>query len=298
MSDVSAELALGTVQFGLPYGLSQPATPVPAAEVAAILATAWAGGIRMLDTAAAYGDSELRLGELAHPERPFAVVTKTRPIDRDSVTAGDVAEILARFETSRRLLGMRKIDALLVHAANDLLVPGGRALFAALETLVAQGAVGRLGVSVYDPDTLRRLLDIYPLRVVQLPCNVFDQRFLADGTLAALAKAGIEIHARSVFLQGLLLRARDTVPKRLHHASDALVRFRSLAGAAGMTPHEAAMSFVAHAPGVAKLVVGVDRLDLLATNLAAFETARRAKFDASSLALADASIIDPRLWTL
>jgi len=292
----TAELVLGTAQFGLSYGLSKSATPVAADDIADILATAWEGGVRCLDTAAAYGDSERRIGALSRVERPFAIVTKTLPIGRDRIAAEDVAKVCARFAVSQRDLAAPKIDTLLVHNAGDLLADGGQALFDALGELVAQGRVARLGVSVYDPETLDRVLDRFPIGVVQLPLNVFDQRFAANGRLAELAANRIEVHARSVFLQGLLLRAADAVPAHLGHAAPALARFRARAQEAGLTPQAAALSFAANTPGVAKLVVGIDRIDALRANLPAFAAAKRSVLRADDLAVPDPSVVDPRQW--
>jgi len=291
-----ATLALGTAQFGLSYGLSKAATPVPPADIAAILAEAWAGGIRHLDTAAAYGDSERRIGEQSRPEHPFSIITKILPIGRDVIAGSDVAQAIGRFKMSLRHLGTKRVDTLLVHNAGDLLAEGGVDLHAALADLVSAGRVGRLGVSVYTPEMLDKVLDRFDLGVVQLPLNVFDQRFLARGRLSELAANGIEIHVRSVFLQGLLLRSDDTVPSHLKSAAEALSRFRARATQAGMTPQLAALSFAANVPGVARLVVGVDRLDAMRVNLAAFDLAKKSGFDATDLALADTSIIDPRQW--
>jgi len=285
-------LALGTVQFGLRYGFN-PA-PAPAGEeVAAILRFAWEEGIDTLDTAPAYGDAELRVAEFMPAQARFRIVTKL-PAARGPVDAG--AARRSALESAARL-GGRPLEALLAHHAPDLLAPGGEALFAAMERLRAEGVVRRLGVSVYDAATLRAVLGAYPLDIVQLPLNVLDQRLLLDGSLALVAGRGVEVHVRSVFLQGVLLAAPAELPPALAALRAPLERFRAAAGRAGLSCAAAALAFVARCAGVARLVVGVNSLAQLRANVGAYaEAARAAPFDASALAANEVPAVDPRSW--
>lgn len=298
MAKMTARLALGTVQFGLPYGLSKPAARVDDAEVSAILARALAAGIDMLDTAAAYGEAERTVGAARTKDTDFAIITKTLPLNLVRIEASDIARVAARCRESLRLLDVARVDGLLVHAASDLLAPGGDALFAMLDGLKAEGLVGRLGVSVYDPETLAQVLERFPIGLVQLPLNVFDQRFAQSGMLARLHAAGIEVHVRSVFLQGLLLKEPTRLPAHLAGAGAAVSRFQAMAAQAGLSPAAAALAYAIRQAGVARVVIGVDSLAMLEANIAAYATAvhEAANFDFSDLAISSPDIIDPRRW--
>lgn len=292
-----ARLALGTVQFGLPYGLLRPATRVADGEVAAILGRAWEAGIDLLDTAAAYGDAERVIGAMRSPHERFSIVSKTLPLNLPRIEGKDVDRVVARVRESLSLMRADCLDGLLVHSADDLLVPGGEDLLAALQDLKREGIVRRLGVSLYEPDTLRALLHL-PLDLVQLPCNIFDQRFEHAGLVDELAARGIEVHARSVYLQGLLLKDASHIPQHLASASESVARLHAAAAAAGLSPAAAALAYVVNLAGVSRVIIGIDSLAMLETNLAAYADAvafdREMNFPA--LRVVATEIIDPRRW--
>src|SRR5579872_4477175 len=143
-------LALGTAQFGLAYGVSHEGGRVPLDEARDILELAALSGLDMLDTAAAYGDSEEVLGTIAGEDSPFSVVAKTLPIRADSIDAEAVARVEAAFRQSLRRLRRDKVYALLVHDARDLLNPGGERLWARLQALRAEGLARKIGLSAYE----------------------------------------------------------------------------------------------------------------------------------------------------
>jgi aryl-alcohol dehydrogenase-like predicted oxidoreductase len=284
-------LGLGTAQIGLPYGLA--GRPLARESAAELLRVAWEEKVDLLDTAAAYGEAERLIGELRPPHARFAVVSKIGAPTEAGIppAAQAVRAALARLRVAR-------LDALLVHHAPHLLAPGGAERFAELERLKGEGLVGRLGVSVYDAATLKAVLDAYPIDIVQLPLNVLDQRLLRDGSLAALAARGIEVHARSVFLQGVLLAEPARLPTRLAQARAPVERFHARAAAAGLSAAAAALGFVARCAGVSRIVVGVDSASQLRANLAALREALAPgrAFDAAALAVEERAVVDPRSW--
>lgn len=284
-----ARLALGTAQFGLHYGISNARGRVPPGEVAAILADARARGIDLLDTAAAYGDAEAVLGAL--PEaRSFRVVTKTVRLAGHGV-AGVVAE--ARGSLDR--LGLRQADALLVHAAGDLLGAESDALWSALGGLRDEGLFARLGISAYRADDPAALARRFRPAVMQVPVSLLDQRLVADGTLARLAAEGVEVHARSVFLQGLVFLEPEQLPPSLAGAGAHLAACRARAGAAGVDLAAAALHYALSRPEVARVVVGVTSLAEWRA-LAEAAAAPAPDLDWPAFALDDPAILDPSAW--
>jgi aryl-alcohol dehydrogenase-like predicted oxidoreductase len=293
----TAKIGLGTVQFGMLYGLAQPQRVVAHDDIASVLTRAWQAGVDLIDTAAAYGDSESAIGALRPAAAAFTIVTKTLPVRADHITQSDIDRVVRGVRASASRLRVDAIDALLVHEARDLLVVGGEALFAALQSLKRDGFVKRLGISVYEPAVLDELATRFPIELVQLPLNVFDQRFARDGQLVQLAARGIEIHVRSVFLQGLLLRKPGDVPAHLARATTPLARFHRRAKEASLDPLAAALAFAVQQAGVSRAVVGVAGPDELEANLVAYALARRGRMDFADLAVDDPNIIDPRLWS-
>lgn len=292
-ASVAGRLVLGTVQFGLAYGVSHQGGAVARSEAAAILTFAGEHGIRTLDTAAAYGESESVLGELFDANQSLDIVTKTVPIRTDRLEASDIAVIDEGFHRSLVRLRRDRVSALLVHDSRDLLASGGDRLWALLETYRANGLVARIGVSVYDATEIEAVLARYPVELMQLPSSVFDQRLVLDGTLARLASRGVAVHIRSLFLQGLLLMAPDELPASLVSSVPSVQRWREACAAEAVTPLAAALAFGMAQP-VEGLVIGVHSRTHLMECLAAI--AQPVLLPWASLACADAAVIDPRRW--
>lgn len=188
------KLALGTVQFGLNYGVSNQLGKVSDQEIQTILTYAKQNSITTLDTANAYGDSECLLGEYA--EHAFEIITKINP-----TAASDVATLV---EQSLKRLKKTSVYAVMLHDADILASTQGSAIAEQLKLLKQHGQVTKIGMSLYHPEQLA-LFNVLTPDIIQIPVNVLDQRFLQSDVLASLAKHKIEIHCRSVFLQGLLL---------------------------------------------------------------------------------------------
>ena len=272
-------LGLGTVQFGQAYGVSNRHGQVSAPQAAAILARAAQGGVALLDTAANYGTAEDVLARL--DTSPLRIVTKTI-----SVKHGVEAVVTRARQSAQALMA----DTLLVHAAADL---GEAALWPALQALKADGVFRAIGISAYVADDPARLAARFKPDVMQLPFSLLDQRLLQDGTLARLNDMGVEIHARSIFLQGLLFL--ETLPEKLRHAAPALSAVRKRIADGGSTPLAAALGFVLSRPEISVALVGVTSLSELDEILAAAQRPLP-DLDWAACALDDDVVLTPSLW--
>lgn len=287
-------LGLGTVQFGLDYGVSNTAGQVPRDEVARILEGARDAGITVLDTAAAYGESETVLGEMLLPQDRFAIVSKTIPLRCDSIGPADILKIRDGFAASMARLRCSSLDAILVHDANDLLVPGGERVYAQLREWRDAGKVSRIGVSAYDAAQIDAVFLRYDLDLVQLPLNVFDQRLVRDGTLVGLSRKGVAIHARSIILQGALVTDADALPPFLAPLRPKLIAYRALLAANGTSALAGALGFVRHLPEVEVALIGVVSRGQLDECVAAY--AAPMMLDLDQFSVDDPGLIDPRRW--
>lgn len=289
-------LGLGTAQFGLEYGVSNVIGKPSLAEVGRILEIAHRVRVRVIDTAPVYGDSEDVLGQCLAGDRAFRIVTKTLPLRTSRVSAEAVRRVVDGFRASLTRLRRDRVYALLVHHADDLLVEDGARLMDALAEFKAQGLVERIGVSVYAQREIEAIISRYGIDIVQAPLSVLDQRLLGSGTLAALKRRGIEVHVRSVFLQGLLLMDPDALAEHFQPARATLHRFRTYAQAQGRTALEAALEFIASRDEVDCAVIGVARHEELEEIAAALRLAPRPGRELASFALHDESILDPARW--
>ena len=273
------KLGLGTVQFGQAYGVSNMRGQLPPAEAAAILHRAATAGITLLDTAANYGAAESVLAGLN--TAPFRIVTKTINL-KNGLDA-----VVARARQSALTL---KADTLLVHAAADL---ADATLWPALQKLKSEGVFRKIGISAYVADDPTTLAARFKPDVMQLPFSLLDQRLLADGTLGRLKEMGVEIHARSLFLQGLLFL--DDLPTKLQQAAPHLKSIKAKIAATGATPLAAALGFVLARPEIAFGVVGVTSLGELDEILAA-AAYPLPDLDWAAMALTDEVVLTPSLW--
>jgi spore coat polysaccharide biosynthesis protein SpsF (cytidylyltransferase family)/aryl-alcohol dehydrogenase-like predicted oxidoreductase len=276
-------LGIGTVQFGQAYGVSNSRGQVPLAEVRAILYRAAQAGIGLLDTAANYGKAEEILSQA--DAGAFRIVTKTIS------AAHGVEAVVARARQSVKYLG--RVDLLLVHTVGDLVGPMGTKLWQALARLKTEGVVGGIGISAYVADDPVSLAERFHPDAMQVPLSLLDQRLLLDGSLGRLKQLGVEVHVRSVFLQGLLFL--ETPPEKLAYAAPMLKDVRARIVAAGITPMAAALAFVLSVAELDTAVLGVVGLRQLEEILAAVATPMP-KLDWASFALNDARVLTPSLW--
>ncbi|NEX94743.1 aldo/keto reductase [Caulobacter sp. 17J65-9] len=284
-----AELGLGTAQFGLDSGVSDARGRVPEDEVRQLLDHAACSQVGLIDTAAQYGDAERVLGKNWPFPSPFKVVTKTVRLSEG------LDRLEARARRSLQSMGLARAHALLVHSAEDLLGPEGRELWARLQKLKDEGLFQKIGISAYAAEEPVLLARRYKPDLMQLPVSLLDQRLVKDGTLETLAGMGVEIHLRSVFLQGLLFLPRDGLPAGLADAGPRLSRIRRTLAEAGADPMQAALAFALDRPEASAAIVGVTSAAELRAVLAA-ACAPSPKLDWSALALDHPRALDPRLW--
>lgn len=265
---IAARLGLGGAQFGLDYGITNSEGRLTPGAIEAILAHADTAGIAFIDTAPAYGNSEQIIGASGHAQA-FGLVTKTAKLDGITSSEAAKAQVRASLVRSMACLATDQFDSVLVHEADDLLGPGGPGVWAALEQAKAEGRTRRIGVSVYRGDQIDRLIDRYPLDIVQLPLNVLDRRLEEGGQLARLARAGVAIHARSLFLQGLILQSPDRIPARFGPLIQAVRDLAAWAETADMTVLQAALAYPLRHAHVECAIVGVSSLGELDAILSA-----------------------------
>lgn len=290
-----SRLALGTVQFGLDYGVSNPSGRLSPGIAADIVAAARANSIDTFDTSPAYGTSEEVLGGLL--PAGSRVVSKVARIQEGPLGPDAVEACASALNRSLRLLRRDSLYGLMVHWAEDLLRDGSEALYAWMLKAKAEGKVARIGVSVYDAGQIDRILAKFPVDLVQLPLSVLDQRLLRSGHLAMLKERGVEVHVRSVFLQGLLLMGMDDLPAYFGRFRDILERLHGTAARAGLTPLELSLGFAMGIPEVDKIVVGVNSVSQLEEIIAASKIVIQPE-TLQEVASDEVGLLNPSRWEL
>lgn len=290
-------LGLGSAQFGMDYGISNGQGRVSSAEVAQILDAATQNGIQVLDTAYLYGRSEAVLGQILGTNHPFRIVTKTTKVTNARVTARDIDDLRQAFEESLARLQTSSVAGLLVHDADDLAKPGAELFVELLHELKRDGQVQKIGVSVYEASQLDAIAGVMEPDLMQLPLNVLDQRLIGSGHLSRLARLGVEIHARSAFLQGLLLMDPDALDPFFDTIKDRLRKYHKAIRQVDLEPVAAALNFVRSQPNVDTVVVGVCSAREL-TEIVRCGSGRKSGLPWQEFAIDDATFVNPSHWRL
>ena len=207
-----SRLGLGTVQFGADYGISNGQGQSSFVQAREVLAEAHRQGLAVIDTSPAYGVSEEVVGRCLTDDHAFKIVTKTPVLGAAALTRDDAAVVKGSFYRSLQKLGQESLYALLVHHIGDLLAANGELLWDVMSDMKKWGLVEKIGVSAYSGDQIDRLLTRFPIDIVQVPLNVFDQRLVKSGYLAGLKKRGVEIHVRSGFAVDAARRRAGLLP--------------------------------------------------------------------------------------
>jgi aryl-alcohol dehydrogenase-like predicted oxidoreductase len=246
------KLALGTVQFGLSYGISNDAGQVTRPEAKAMLHLAEAIGIDTLDTAITYGESESCLGKIG--VQSFKLVTKLPVVPESCADIGHWVQ--AQISASLGRLGVNELYGLLLHRSEQLLGPVGKELYRALQDSKDRGQIQKLGVSIYSPSELEAITKTFRIDLVQVPFNLIDRRLQTTGWLQRLKDAEVEIHTRSTFLQGLLLMPRQAIPPKFWQWSNLFERWHAWLADHQASAIQACIAFPLTFPEIDRVVVG------------------------------------------
>lgn len=268
LSDTLSRLTLGTVQFGLNYGIANRVGQ-PSYEVAReIIACACESGVTCLDTAAQYGESEEAIGralsDLGIADRMVVATKVCHLADGLSV---DEADALVEESVVRSLerLRMDSLPICLFHSESNFLSYADSLL-----KLKQRGLVRRAGSSVNTPGAGLRIVQSGLADVLQMPSSVLDRRFVRVGICEEAAKRGTALFVRSIYLQGLLLMPEEDILTELADVIPVRCGLRSLAEQAGMTMAELAVRYMLGISGVDSLVVGVDTVGQMRENIELF----------------------------
>lgn len=292
---MGARLGLGTVQFGMDYGIARSEGRPSDAEISKILSAAVSDGCAVIDTAAAYGDSEAALGRAMPAGFATPIMTKC-PVPPGHVSPEDSYRfVMESFRASITRLGRKTIWGYLAHDAKLVTGPGGEGARRAFRELREAGMVRKVGVSLYDSEDIREVLAVFDPEIVQLPVSILDQRLIKGGELRRLRERGVEVHARSALLQGLIGLDPRALPSRLMPLAPRLELLRQRACAAGSNPVATALRFLRGCLDIDVVIIGVQTIAQWT------ECAREFRdgpiIDASDLACDDPHLVDPRRWS-
>ena len=301
MAEHYARLAVGTVQWGMPYGVANRSGVPSDAELKLLIEAALQLGVDTLDTARAYGRSEERIGDVlratGHVDS-FRVVTKTSPdllgVSGDRSAA--VERLRESFAVSSAYLQPVKIHTLLLHRGAHRTALEG-VLWAELKLLRERGDVARIGISATTPAEATAALESREIDVIQCAGSLLDQRLARTGFFEHASELGVEIHLRSVYLQGVAFLPTHRLPRHLTPCRETLHRIDRFATARGVHPAEVWLDYARSLP-VTRIVIGAETAAQLRRNA---ERRTSPPLEgvhqlASDLSILPDAVLDPSRW--
>ncbi len=292
-----SRFVLGTAQLGMNYGIANVQGQPSEESACKIVGEALKYGINCFDTAQAYGNSEAVLGKALKQcgaDSNIKIVSKLSP----KLQQTDGEAVKQSIKTSRQNLCVDQLWCLMLHRA-DWLNSWDKGLGQTLCNSRQAGEVRYLGVSVYTPDEARRALEYADIQVVQVPCNLWDQRMLQEGIFELARKKDKLCFVRSVYLQGLLLLSPEEVAEKLPAAEKASRKWFELVDKYGQSPQQLSISFELSLN--VPLVIGAESIQQLSENAQLFQQAplsadviERIAYELSPLL--NSKITNPSLW--
>ena len=290
-------IALGSAQWGLDYGISNNSGMTSLNSLKSILSLGRLNSINLIDTAQGYGDAEANLSRAGISD--YDIVTKISLKSLISLDSHSLNEQLDNIMAkSFSNLGKDCLYGVLVHDANLLLEsPQIDNIFSAFESLKCRFNIKKLGISIYSPNDLHGIMKYYIPDIVQVPFNVFDQRFAEKDIQSLFLDFNIEVHVRSIFLQGLLLMNKNEIPKYFLKWSSLITNWHTFCSEKRISSLEGCLSFASSFDFVDRIVIGINNSPQLEEIL----HARILQLDANTLSnlyVNDPNLINPSNWSL
>tara|TARA_B100000768_G_scaffold161147_1_gene161069 strand:+ start:6258 stop:8051 length:1794 start_codon:yes stop_codon:yes gene_type:complete len=247
------KLGIGTLQFGLNYGIANKEGKLKDLEIKKIKNISKTFNISTVDTANVYGNSEQRLGNLGFSD--FKLVSKL-PVTQPSIDR--VNWVLKSVRKSLKKLNVTKLYGLHVHNTKYLLDKKGYKIYDGLIKAKKEGLINKIGVSIYTIQELKKVISKYKIDLVLLPFNIFDQRLIKSNILQDLKDRNIEIHTRTTFLQGLLLLEGSKIPSKFKKYQKYFNNWNKLQKKIKIPKFEICLKYALSNEYIDKVIVGID----------------------------------------
>ena len=284
------KIILGSANFDQIYGIKK--NFIKKSEIKKLFNLALKNKIKTIDTSPLYNKSEKIIGLLNNNR--FKIISKIpkppKNIKRENIKKWLKQKVMISLKNLR----IKKFECLLLHNANSLLCKNGDEIYKGIRNMKINGFTSKIGVSIYDFNVLDKILKKFKFNLIQAPFNILDQRLVEKGWLKKLKKRKIEVHARSIFLQGILLLKHNQLPKKLIKLSKKLVMWENWLKKNKFSSLQVCLSFVLNQRQLDGIVVGYNNTNQLNQILKLKQI--KNNFSLPNLNIKDKKLIDPREW--
>ena len=288
------KLAIGTVQFGVKYGINEK--KIPAKDIKKILTSLNSISSKIIDTSPLYGISEKILGNYSPKKNNFQYVTKIPKINSKKILDKQIFEIKQIFFNSLKNLKKKNIYGLLIHSTNDIFKPGGDKLIDLLISLKSNKLVKKIGISVYSKKEISYSLKKFTPDIIQLPLNLVDQRMIKNKYLYKLKRKKIEIHARSLFLQGILTSKKIFFPFKNKMAKKKIIEIKENILKQNISFVNACIYFGLQQKEIDKLIIGFSSYEDFIEVIRSFNNSYKKFTWSKKFQINNEKILNPSNW--
>ena len=255
MNSLKSKIGLGTVQFGMDYGISNQKGQSNLDDVLKITNHAYENNILILDTASSYGNAEIILGNVG--VKKFRIVSK--------FISKSVNDMRNELDNTLKNLGLEKIYGYLSHRPNDVL--NNKDIWNELLNMKRKNHVSKIGFSYNNPDEIDKTFNLgYIPDLVQIPYNILDNRFIKI-IKKYKSKYKIEVHSRSTFLQGLFFIPIDKLKEPIIKLKDYLISLNSYVNNKKVSKHQLLLNYALQNKYIDYVIVGVEDINQFRTLL-------------------------------
>jgi len=295
------KLVLGTAQLGLDYGIANKIGKPEENKAFEIMKYAVENGINYFDTAYSYGNSEIIIGKYLNFHKKYKnkvnIITKMPSLKEEKLDEKNMNDC---FFESLYKLEQKSLYCYMIHDFKDI-ENNCDEIGKFFLKLKENGYIKKIGVSVYDENQIVFILKYFDFDLIQLPISIFDQRFIADNFLQKLKRKNIEIHARSVFLQGLMFLNKNALPIKLSKFKDYTNKLNIISSKFKFSKEEIALLFVNAITEIDKIVIGIEKIGQLQRNVKILSKSKsfnkiKSFINFKDIFIKDTNIIDPREW--
>jgi len=282
------KLMLGTVQFGLNYGINNKYGKPSEKEVFEILDAAWEQNIKSLDTADVYGNSIELIGQYHHQRnRRFNILSKFKDVSE--------GQIFEQVKDSKNKLQIECFQVYSYHSFADYI--NHPYLKDELQSLKYDGLIKKIGISVYTNSELEQVIEDENVDVIQLPFNLLDNQNIRGQYIDIAKKNQKEIHVRSVFLQGLLLMDEESIPQKLKSLKPYIKKLKSYCKEESINIQSLALSYAIYNQQIDYVLIGVDSKAQLLENIASIADHKNAfDFINQHIIVKEIELLNPVNW--
>ncbi len=284
------KIALGTANFGQKYGLAGKIIKSDK-KVKKIIQFANNSKIKLIDTSSNYGSSETLLGN--NNLKNFKIITKLK-ISNDEKKSNNLENIVFnKVEESLFKLNIKKLYAILLHESDDLKSNKRHKLINVLKKLKKENLVSKIGISIYNPKELNFIWPFWKPDIVQCPFNILDRRIYESGWLKKLKKNKTEIHVRSIFLQGLLLKNEKSMPRKFKKWKNIFKKWNNYCKKENISKVQGCINFIKSFKKISFVIIGFEDIKQVKNIISYFKNNKKSH---TTIACNDIKLIDPRLW--